>query len=310
MSDLLDIAERLQDTQATISKAENALAEKQPTPSVLLALNSLKKRQENLEIQFEKASLNRSLDVCDYRLFCETNESEFKQPTLRGFTKTLLDFQNLFTQVYAAVKANLPRQSSRFSAEIAQQTAFGVNYTYTGSLGVVLTLPNEQLLFESDIDASIKTVFELIKLEDTDNIAEYAKKLGAATIRALYEWTSDQVSSGLGSEIKWKRGEDVRFETFVQFPELARLKEAIESTSDEEITELNLFGTLVGIDIPTRSFHISFEAGEDIRGNFADELSQIQFELPKVYKAKIIKTRTVKYSTDKEIIQYLLTELK
>lgn len=310
MSNLLDIAERLQDTQATISKAENALAEKQPTPSVLLALNSLKRRQENLEIQFEKASLNRSLDVCDYRLFCETTESESEQPTLRGFTKTLLDFQNLFTQVYAAVKANLPRQSSRLSAEVAQETAFGVNYTYTGSLGVILTLPNERLLFASDIDESIKTVFELIKLENTDNIAEYAKRLGAATIRALYEWTSDQVSSGLGSQIKWKRGEDVRFETFVQFSELTRLKEAIESTSDEEVIELNLLGTLVGIDIPTRSFHISFEAGEDIRGTFADELPQIQFELPKVYKAKIIKTKTVKYSTDKEMIQYLLTELK
>ena len=96
----------------------------------------------------------------------------------------------------------------------------------------------------------------------------------------------------------------------MQFPELIKLKEIIESTSDEEVTELNLFGTFVGIDIPTRSFHISFEAGEDIRGIFADELAQIHFELPKVYKVKIIKTKTVRYSTDKEIVQYLLTKLK
>jgi transcriptional regulator with XRE-family HTH domain len=309
MNKLLDIAEKLQDTQATISKAENALLEKQPTPSVLLALESLRKRQENLEIQFEKASLNRHLDVCDYRLFCDTTEAE--QPTLRGFTKTLFDFQNLFSQVYAAIKTNAPRLTTRLSAEIAQETDFGVNYTYTGSLGVVLTLPNERLLFgASDIDESIKTVFELVKLENTDRIAEYAKKLGVATIRALYDWTSDQVNSGLGSQIQWKRGDDVRFETFVQFPELAKLKDAIESTSDEEITELSLFGTLVGIDIPTRSFHLSFEAGDDIRGNFSDELAQFRFELPKVCKAKIIKTKTVRYSTDKETIQYLLTELK
>lgn len=309
MNKLLEIAEKLQNTQAIISQTENAMREKGVTPSVLATLNSLGKRQENLTIQFEKASLDRHLDVCDYRLFCDTTEAE--QPTLRGFTKTLFDFQNLFTQVYAAVKANAPRQTTRLSAEIAQETAFGINYTYTGSLGVVLTLPNERLLFgQSDIDESIKTVFELVKLEDTDRIAEYAKKLGAATIRALYDWTSDQVNSGLGSQIQWKRGEDVRFETFVQFPELTKLKEIIESTSDEEITELNLFGTLVGIDIPTRAFHLSFESGDDIRGNFADELAQFRFELPKVCKAKIIKTKTVRYSTDKETIQYLLTELK
>jgi transcriptional regulator with XRE-family HTH domain len=309
MNKLLDIAEKLQDTQATISKAENSLLEKQPTPSVLLALESLKKRHENLEIQFEKASLDRHLDVCDYRLFCDTTEAE--QPTLRGFTKTLFDFQNLFSQVYAAIKTQSPRLTTRLSAEIAQETDFGVNYTYTGSLGVVLTLPNERLLFgASDIDESIKTVFELVKLENTDRIAEYAKRLGAATIRALYDWTADQVNSGLGSQIQWKRGDDIRFETFVQFPELAKLKDAIESTSDEEITQLSLFGTLVGIDIPTRSFHLSFEAGDDIRGNFSDEMAQLHFELPKVCKAKIIKTKTVRYSTDKETIQYLLTELK
>ncbi len=50
------------------------------------------------------------------------------------------------------------------------------------------------------------------------------KKLGAATIRALYDWTSDQVNSGLGSQIQWKRGDDVRFETFVQFPEIIKIK--------------------------------------------------------------------------------------
>lgn len=309
MSNLLEIAEDIRATQAEISGFENAMSELSPTPSIFAALNSLKKRENVLEQRFEIASLDKHLDVCDYRLFCDTTENE--QPTLRGFTKTLFDFQNLFAQVYAAIKTNRPRLTTHLSAEIAQETAFGVNYTYTGSLGVVLTLPNERLLFgNSEIDESMKTVFELVKLEDTDRIAEYAKKLGAATIRALYDWTSDQVNSGLGSQIQWKRGEDVRFETFVQFPELTKLKEIIESTSDEEVTELNLFGTLVGIDIPTRTFHLSFEAGEDIRGNYSDEIALTKFTLPKVCKAKIIKTRTVRYSTDKETVQYLLTELK
>lgn len=309
MNKLLEIAEKLQSTQAIISHTENAMREKGVTPSVLATLNSLVKRQENLTIQFERASLDRHLDVCDYRLFCDTAESE--QPTLRGFTKTLYAFQNLFTQVYAAIKSNVARQRTRLSAEIAQETDFGINFVYSGSLGVVLTLPNERVLFgETEIDESMRTVFELAKLENTDRIAEYAKKLGTATIRALYDWTSDQVNSGLGSQIQWKRGDEVRFETFIQLPELTKLKEAIESTSEEEIEELNLFGTLVGIDVSLRSFHLSFEAGEDIRGSITEELARSKVEVPGVYKVKIMKTKTIKYSTDKETVQYFLQELK
>ncbi len=194
MSVLLEITEKLQDTQAAIHKLEEAISRQPPTPSVIATLSTLEKRQRDLEAQFSELTADQHFDVCSYRLFPDHKEED--RPTLRAFTKTLLDFQTLVTQVYYAKKTGRPRETTHVTAEAASETAFGFGYTFTGSLGVVLTLPNERLLFgETDIDRAIKTVFELVKAESPQQIASHAKELGAAPIRTLYNWVSDQVRS-------------------------------------------------------------------------------------------------------------------
>lgn len=308
MSNLLDITRRIQDTDSTIAKAKRAMLEQEPTPSILAAFESLEKRRTNLETQFEIAANANQLDVCDYRVFYDGDEDE--RPPLRVFTKTLGAFQKLFTQVYHSIKTNQPHKTTRVKADIIQETDFGLNYTFEGSLGVVLTLPNAALLYESDIDESVKVIAELAKLDDTHSIAQYAKKFGLATIRSLYEWTADQVSAGVGSEIHWKKGTQIKVESLAEFPDLVKLKEAIEATSDEVTRVLNVTGTLVGIDLPNRSFHMSFDAGEDIRGKFDDRLAQFHFKVPEVYRARIVETKTIFYSTEKEKATYLLESLE
>lgn len=311
MSALLEITEKLQDTQAAIRQLEQAIARQAPTPSVIATLNSLQKRQGDLEARFAEAAAAESRDVCSYRLF--PDQKEEAQPTLRAFTKTLLDFQTLFTQVYDAIKSGQPKERTRVTAEVAAETAFGFGYSFTGSLGAVLTLPNERFLFpevESDIDQAINTVFDLVKAEKPQDIAAYAKQLGAAPIRTLYNWVSDQVISGLSSSIEWKREQQVRSHLLVQFPELAELKRAIEASSDEETEELTLTGLLVGLDVSSRTFHMSFEEGEDIRGKMAQSIGlEHTVELPRAYTAKIIKTRKIYYSTDTENVYYFLESL-
>lgn len=309
MSAVLEISEKLQDTQAAIEQLESAIAQQAPTPSIIATLRSLKKRQYDLEAQYAEATANQFLDVCRYRLFPDSKEEE--RPTLRAFTKTLLDFQTLFTQVYHALKTGRPRGTAHVTAEAAMETAFGFAYTFTGSLGAVLTLPNERLLFdESEIDRAMNTVFELAKAGDSQKIAEYAKELGAAPIRTLYNWVSDQVTSGLSSQIEWRRKQEVRSELLVQFPELIELKHAIEATSDEEEEEEEVTGLLVGVDLATHTFHMTFEEGNDIRGKMAESIGREEkIEIPRLYTATLIKTKKIYYSTDKELVYYYLMSL-
>lgn len=309
MSVLLEITEKLQDTQAAITRLENTAAHNPDSTSLLLTLGSLRKRQIDLETQFAEVTSTHFLDVCSYRLFSDNKEEE--RPTLRAFTKTLLDFQNLFTQVFAAIRKGQPKERSSVTAEVAAETAFGLAYTFTGSLGAVLTLPNDRVLFDqSDIDQAIDTVFELAKAESPQKIATYAKQLGAAPIRTLYNWATDQVQSGLSSQIEWRREKEVRSNLLVQFPELEQLKRAIESTSDEEEDKLVLPGLLVGIDTVSRTFHMSFEEGEDIRGKMDKSIGlEKPVEVPGAYTATIIRTKKIFYSTEKENVYHYLVSL-
>lgn len=309
MSALLEVTDRLQDTEAAIRQLEQAIAQQPPTPSVIATLHTLQKRQRYLEAEFSEAAAVQHLDVCSYRLF--PDQKEEARPTLRAFTKTLLDFQTLFTQVYDAIKSGQPKERTRVTAEVATETAFGFGHTFTGSLGAVLTLPNERLLVgETDIDRAISTVFNLAKAERSEQIASYAKELGAAPIRTLYNWVSDQVISGLSSQIEWKRKQEVRSGLLVQLPELVELKRVIESTSDDEEEPLTLTGMLVGIDLSTRIFHMSFEEGADIRGKMAASIgAEHTVEVGRAYTAQIIRTKKIYYSTEKETVYHFLVSL-
>lgn len=308
MSRLLEITRQIQDTESTMAQAQKRMLENNPTPSILAAFESLEKRRDNLDLQFEEAANAEQLDVCDYRVFYDDNEDE--KPTLRVFSRTLLDFQNLFTQVFRSVTTNTAPKDRRVQADIIQQTNFGVHYTFQGSLGVVLTLPNEALLFESDIDRSVQVIAELAKLTESDDIARYAQKYGVATIRSLYDWTADQVKAGVGSEIHWKKGTDIKVRSLAEFDELVALKEAIESTSDKSERTITVRGTLVGVDVPARTFHMSFDEGRDVRGKFEENLDRFHYRIPRIYTATITETKTVFYSTDEEKTSFLLTDLR
>src|SRR2546423_1232852 len=104
MPELLEIIEKLQDTHGEIVRLDESIRVKgEPLPSILLMLDSMKKIQEILQTQFDAMAHTEYLDVCRYELFPQSAE----RPTLAGIGKTLLDFQDLFTQVYDAVSKRI-----------------------------------------------------------------------------------------------------------------------------------------------------------------------------------------------------------
>lgn len=308
MSRLVEIRKDIQDTQALIAQSRDALSTMELSPALLISLESLEKRQENLEHMFEMEASADQLDVCDYRLFSETDEDE--TPPLRVFSKTLLDYQNLFTQVFRSVHTNTAPKDRRVPADILQQTDLSVNYTFHGSFGIVLTLPNETMLYESDIDTTVQIIADLTKLRESDQIAAYAQKYGLATIRSLYEWTADQVKAGVGSDIQWKRGAQIKVESVVELDELVSLKEAIEATSAKKERTFDVTGLLVGADVATKTFHMQFAGAPDIRGKTDEGFVQFQVDSSRRYKATIRETKTVSYATEEEKLTFTLLALE
>lgn len=306
MSELLDTIEKLQDTQAAIRRAEKAVTEHPDLPSVAANLRSLQKRQHKLESVFSEQADTEWFDVCSYRILPEKED----HLTLPSLTSTLGDFQALFTLVYDTLR-NGPKQRGRPSVEATAATTFGFGYSFTGSVGFALTLPNERLLVdETDLDRAMRTVFEMAKAESSEQVAVFAKELGAAPIRIMYRWATDHVRSGLSVDINWRREEQVRSSLFIQVPQLENLQHAIAETSDEVEEIFSITGLLVGAHVNSHSFELELEDGSEIRGKMAEGIGlEHTVELPTRYTAQIRKTTQVNYATDVDIVTYYLLSL-
>jgi hypothetical protein len=308
MSALLEIAERLQDTQAAIGRLEKAVAHNPDSPSALLSLNSLRKRQQDLEAQFARVTVTEELDVCSYRLF---TSREGERPKLAALTDALSDFQALFSQVYSAVK-NGPRERERVSADVLAETSFGFGYTFAGSVGFVLTLPNERLLLgETELDISMRLITEMAQAKTTDEIAAFKKDLGLAPIRTMYRWAEDHAARGLGAQIEWRRAGEVTASLFVQQPELEVLTRTIAQISEKVENEFEIEGQLVGLNSKYKTFHMEVEGVPDIKGRALIDIdAEHQIIFPAFYRARIRTETIVHYSTEKEDVSYFLLSLQ
>ncbi len=240
MPDILDLQEKLQDTTAAIAQLEHAVIENPDTPSLAANLRSLHKRREVLEALFLEMANQLEQDVCRYRLFVAGT-----RPTISGLAQAWNTFQGAFSVIYDAIK-NGPKLRGRVSGTAAEETALGFSYSFTGSVGIVMTMPNERLLLgETFLDQAIRTMFDLAGAHEHKQIREFAKTLGPAPVRAMYYWANSHVQHGMGAEIEWRREKELRARLLIQEPELARLTSVILQTSDETSEKLTYTGCCV-----------------------------------------------------------------
>ncbi len=307
MTKLLEIQEKLQDTTIAIVELEKRAIEYPQSSEIGLMTKSIEKRQRVLlsELSVEANSLG--IDVCTYRIF-----GERERHTLRALVQTLGDFQTMVSTVYDAVKSKIPKIRARITPEIIAETEFNFAYTFPGSVGVVLTIPNQRLLgIESHLDQTFSEIASMTQAKDSSEVLNFAKRLGAASIRTLYNWAFDHDDLGLGVSIEWRRDQAIRNRLLTQQPEFEKLHKTIEQTSDQTITEREVVGQLEGADVIRKSFHIKSDTGQDIRGTFTDAISESQtVELPKRYRAFITTKEQIKYSTEEEIVLHHLTRLE
>ena len=306
MTDLIAIQEELQDLNALIARHERASAVHPSAKSLRANIQTLKRRRQVLEDAFSEAAARVEVDICSYRLV--PSESRL---SIAALSKALNGFQTLFSLVYDAIKTG-PKQRARLSTEATNSTSFGYAYSFNGSVGFTMTLPNEQLLLgETHLDEAMRIVFLMAQAKSSQEIAEFAKKLGPPPVRAMYRWADDHIEGNLEANIEWRRREEVRSSLFVQKPQLEQLRKAIDETSNETEEDLDVMGNLVGADVNRKTFHIEMEGGGEIRGTFTDAISEEHtVTLPKAYGARIRKTKTIVYSTEEERTFYLLLSLR
>jgi hypothetical protein len=306
MSKIIHLQRDLQDTHAALATLEKAIAADPRSWSLKATAESLLKRLRKLEAEFARLTEAIGEDVCWYRLIPDNEDVSVK-----ALASAFSNFQSLVSVVYDAVKSGIPKERGKLGAEAEKDSTLLFRYAFTGSLGVVLTVPNERLLLvESDLDNTFKNIFDMARSETPAAVLEFARNLGKPSIQRLFEWTSGLAGNRMEAEIQWRSGTTVKARLLLQQAEIERLRQIIDETSEESVTELTIDGTLVGANVEARTFVLHLDEGGDIRGNFTDAISTAhKAEIPKRYQAKILKTAKVKYSTNEEKLTYQLLSL-
>lgn len=307
MSEFLDLRNLLQDTTATLERLEREIAKAPADWALVLTAESLRQRQTDLEKEFAALANINLLDVCDYRLIPPGN-GEY---SITSVTKTLSAFQDLVTTIFDAFKT-APKIRARVSADIVAASTMSFGYSYAGSLGFVLTMPNDRLLIaESELDRAIQTIFEMAKAERPEQLLAYVARVGVAGIRRLYAWSHSHAEYGLSADIRWRRQETDRARVVVQNQELTRLTEIIDKASEEEIEQVRLDGTLEGGDQQTRRFHMSFPEAEDVMGQMGEAfaIAPEALVLGRRYRAELVKRTVISLSTDEQATHWELMSL-
>lgn len=296
MSAILELSEQLRDVGALIIEHERALAS-HVTPSLSASLRSLKKRMTRLEEDFAAVAARSGVDVCRYRFF-----ADFVKPTVPPVAGALVEFQTVLTLAFNAIK-NGPKQVARVTPDVEQQTIFGFGYSFSGSLGIVLTFDNKQLeVVESAMDQAMAAFFQVAKAKSVAEVASQGRVLGAPTIRAINQWARVHAKFGLGADIQWVRGAVVKNGLSLESQEIADLVETLNATSFSETETITVDGMIGGGEhVKKQAFHFVADDGTDYKGSYTDAISEEHpVQWPKRYRATIEKTTKVFYASDQE----------
>lgn len=304
MSALRAVLDRLNDIEATISEIEGS-ATLEDAFAYRLTLQSLEKRRDALREELNDVVQRNFIEICDYRIIPESSTSY----AINAVAGALHNFQDLVTLLFDSDHKK-PKQRARIDPTSVEKTRFDFGFSYAGSLGMVLTVPNERLIgIDSQLDVAIREAFDLMTAKTAEEIKAAALKFGPPVIRKLYAWSKVQRDYGLTADIKWLRGATVRSKVLVQSRESAEVCELIETKSDVTEDPLSVVATLVGFNVSNRRFTVELPEGELISGIFDREFSPSPRTVPSRYSARLVKRTVVHYVVEKDDVTWILIGL-
>ena len=252
------------------------------------------------------ATRHEFVDVCDYRIIPERPSGY----ALTAVTTALHDFQDMVTYVYDVITSGRPKQRARLDPAIVEKTRFDFGFAYSGSLGIVLTIPNERLLgIESDLDMAVAAVFDFMGAERAEQIREAAQRFGVPTVRKFYSWSKAHRDYGMDAEIKWIRDADTRRVVLTQAAKFEEICGFIEGRSEEVSEDITLTGQLVGYNVHAGRFAFEAPDADVINGSFTKEFEAVQRQVPRQYTARVIKQTIQHYASDRDDVSWFLVSL-
>lgn len=229
--------------------------------------------------------------------------------TVRSVTKSLLDFQELFAQVYDALQ-NGAKKQARLAADIVRQTTMNIAFTYPGSLGVAMSMDAQPDLFTGQFDSAVDAFMQTVQAKDEDDVREMARYLGVAVVRKTFDWAKVNLDARYSVDLDWVTASGIHRGGMISIESFNRIVSVISRTSDTERSGLEVKGILVGFDSKKRRFRFVDPDGDDFAGPLSETFPAGQiWPVNDRYVADIEVEQTTEFATDTTRRVYRLKQL-
>lgn len=288
------LTDRVQRAYEAIAKVERVAAQFPGDKYVLANLASLKRDAEELERQWSEVARLEQKEVLRYRLVPSLDGAY----AIRAVTKSLLDFQELFSQVYDALK-NGARKQARVAADLVEQTTFNFAFSYPGSLGIAMSVDTRPNLFGGQFDTAVDAFMQIVEVESEDDIRELAKTLGDAVVKRTFDWAKVNLEANYAVDLDWTTIKGLHKGGMIDVDAFGRLVSVIGRTSDVKRDSVKVVGILVGLDSKTRRFRFVDPDGQDYAGPLSENFpAGAIWGVNEAYVAEIEVEETVEYATE------------
>ena len=310
MSELARITLQLRRLDSLLFRSNQALQQESGDAALAINVQGLEAMHRNLRRRFNALAATEWLDVCRYQ-FKPVNDLFIP---INQVVDALGGFQYAVGVTADAIRQGRPKDRGHVSKTTATESALRFAYTEGGDgygeFGVNMLVEHKRELLEP-VEESVRTIFDIAESTDTEQIHAHSQRLGAASIRAMSEWSASHARAGLESSIQWIR-DPQQTKSLNKTPvEWLALKKTIEMVSDSLTEEIVLMGTLIAANIKTQAFVIQTSSAEQISGKFADGVISRNrvAQIPKDYSFTLHKTTRRNYATDRVSTDYKLIAL-
>jgi hypothetical protein len=299
--------ERLRRAQEVLSEAERAAADFLNDRYVQANLLSLRTDVADLMDQWEAEARVKQRDVVRYRLI----PSEATEYAIRSVTSSLHGFQEMFSQVFDALK-NGAKRRARLTADVLEQTCFNFAFSYPGSLGVAMSIDaSNPGLFEGKFDAAVEAFMQIVAVQSEDELRNLAKKLGNAVVKRTFEWSRANLAAEYSVDLRWVTATGQQHGGVIDVAAFRRIVTVIERTSETETSSLDVAGLLTGFDGQVRRFR--FVGDDDVvyLGTLSESFpAGAVWRVNAPYEAKVEKDETLSFATQETRTTYRLKHLE
>ncbi|BCP54378.1 hypothetical protein K32_29950 [Kaistia sp. 32K] len=306
MSELQRIIEMIQETDVAFAEVQRLSLENPNDPSFELNARSLEKRRGDLARRLRNKLYASQTELVTYRISRSWSDSY----PAKAVSASVYAFQELVTAIFDAIH-NGPKKRFRPSAEVVESSTFEFAGASPGSVIISLAAPDDRLLFgDTQFGLTLNLVEKVLGARDSDALFSIAEEIGVAAIAKVYSWANASEIYGLDTNIKWGGVSSVGRDISISRDDASTIKAIIGSRSEESSRSVHMYGILLGFDGARSYFHFKEfgDNGAEITGGVDSNLSH-SWTTGLAYRAEVLRTDRIVYSTGEEKIDWILLSL-